>query len=114
MGGTTERRGLVGGTQEALLVGQVGPALLTAVVAELAGGVQTTGLSLTHLGGVICVRRLTVVERSNISRHYLNKLRGLVLGAMDVETGEIGRNIIDRDAFVGRVNVPTKKISPKG
>jgi hypothetical protein len=32
---------------------QVGPALLTAVVGELARGVQTTGLSLTHLG-VLC------------------------------------------------------------
>jgi hypothetical protein len=32
---------------------QVGPALLLAVVGELARGVQTTGLSLTHLG-VLC------------------------------------------------------------
>lgn len=53
VGGTTEGRGLESSTEKALLVVQVGPALLTAVVGELARGIQTTGLSLTHLG-VLC------------------------------------------------------------
>lgn len=53
VGSTTEGGGLESGTEKALLVVQVGPALLTAVVGELARGVQTTGLSLTHLG-VLC------------------------------------------------------------
>lgn len=35
----------------ALLVGQIGPSVVAAVVFELAGGVETTGLVLTHVGG---------------------------------------------------------------
>jgi len=35
----------------ALLVGQIGPSVVAAVVFELAGGVETTGLVLTHIGG---------------------------------------------------------------
>lgn len=53
VGSTTEGRGLVGGTEEALLVVQVGPTLLLAVGLELAGSVQTTRLSFTHLGGLL-------------------------------------------------------------
>ena len=49
----TEGRGLVGGAEQALLVVQVGPLLLAAVVAKLAGGVETAWLALTHLDGVL-------------------------------------------------------------
>lgn len=52
VGGTSEGRGLVGSTEEALLVVQIGPAVLATGGRELAGGVQTTGLSLTHLVGL--------------------------------------------------------------
>ena len=52
VGSTTEGRGLVGGTEKALLVVQVGPALLLAVRLELASGVKTTGLSFTHIDGL--------------------------------------------------------------
>jgi hypothetical protein len=34
----------------------ISPALILAVSLELAGGVQTTWLSFTHIGG-LCVRR---------------------------------------------------------
>lgn len=50
VGSTTEGRGLEGGSEEALLEVEIGPALLLAVRLELAGGVETTGLSFTHLG----------------------------------------------------------------
>ena len=43
--GTTERRGLVGGTEQALLVVQIGPATVLAGLHELAGGVETAGLA---------------------------------------------------------------------
>ena len=43
--GTSERRGLVGGSKEALLVVQIGPSSLTTMVAELAGGIETSRLS---------------------------------------------------------------------
>ena len=49
VGGATERRGLVGGSQKALLEGQIGPALFTAVVAQLARGVETSWLSCSTL-----------------------------------------------------------------
>lgn len=49
---TTEGRGLVGCTEQALLVVKIGPTVLTAGVRELARGVKTTRLSLTHLGGL--------------------------------------------------------------
>lgn len=52
VGGTTERRGLEGGSEEALLVVKVGPFVVAAAVGELAPGVQATGLSFTHLGGL--------------------------------------------------------------
>ena len=63
--GTTERRGLEGGSEKALLVVQVGPLVVTAVVGQLARGVQTTGLSFTHLGvlwskSVNCNRRISL------------------------------------------------------
>lgn len=45
VGGSTERRRLEGGSQKALLEGQIGPALLAAVVAQLARGVETSWLS---------------------------------------------------------------------
>jgi hypothetical protein len=45
VGRATERRGLESGSQKTLLEGQIGPALLTAVVAQLAGGVETSWLS---------------------------------------------------------------------
>lgn len=49
MGGTySERRGLVGCSEKALLVVKIGPLLLTAVVAQLACGQKTSWLSLTH------------------------------------------------------------------
>jgi hypothetical protein len=50
VGSTTEGRGLEGSSEEALLEVEIGPALLLAVRLELAGGVETTGLSFTHLG----------------------------------------------------------------
>ena len=49
MGGTTEWRGLVGGSEEALLEAEIGPALFTTMVAELAGGVETSWLSWSLL-----------------------------------------------------------------
>lgn len=52
VGSTTEGRGLVGGTEQTLLVVKIGPTVLTAGVRELARGVKTTRLSLTHLGGL--------------------------------------------------------------
>jgi hypothetical protein len=45
VGRSTERRGLVGGSEKALLVVEVGPSSLAAMVAELAGGVETSWLS---------------------------------------------------------------------
>ena len=48
VGGATERRRLEGCAERPLLVSQIGPSLLPPVVAELAGGVQTTRLSFTH------------------------------------------------------------------
>jgi hypothetical protein len=53
--GTTEGRRFVGCSQQALLEGQIGPSLITAVILELASGIQTTRLSLTHLGGIIWI-----------------------------------------------------------
>lgn len=52
VGSTTEGGGLVGGTEEALLEVEVGPLLLLTVRLELASGVKTTRLSLTHNGGL--------------------------------------------------------------
>jgi len=43
--GAAKGRGLVGGSEEALLEGEIGPSFLAAVVAELAGGVETSRLS---------------------------------------------------------------------
>lgn len=43
--GAAEGGGLVGGTKEALLVVQVGPAAVLAGLNELAGGVETAGLA---------------------------------------------------------------------
>jgi hypothetical protein len=45
VGRTTERRGLVGGSEETLLVVEIGPSSLATMVAELAGGVETSRLS---------------------------------------------------------------------
>ena len=45
---TTEGRRLVNGTQMALLEGEIGPPVLTAVVAQLARSVESSWLSLTH------------------------------------------------------------------
>jgi len=44
----SEGRRLECRSQRALLVREIGPALLAAVVLQLAGGVETTGLSFTH------------------------------------------------------------------
>lgn len=49
VGGATERRGLVGGSEEALLVVEIGPSSLATMVAELAGGVETSRLSCGFL-----------------------------------------------------------------
>lgn len=48
VGGTTERRGLESGTQGTLLVAKIGPALVLTVKAQLASGVQSSRLALTH------------------------------------------------------------------
>ena len=48
VGGTTEGRGLEGGTEGALLVGEIRPLLVLPVKAQLTGRVETTGLSFTH------------------------------------------------------------------
>ena len=45
VGRTAEWRGLVGGSEEALLVVEIGPSSLATMVAELAGGVETSRLS---------------------------------------------------------------------
>lgn len=50
VGGATEGRGLESGAQGTLLVTVIGPALLAAVVAQLARGVETSRLSLSHFG----------------------------------------------------------------
>ena len=52
VGSTTEGRGLESGTEQTLLVVEISPALLLAVSLELAGGVETTGLSFTHIDGL--------------------------------------------------------------
>lgn len=48
VGGATEGRRLESSAQSTLLVTVVGPALLAAVVAQLARGVETPRLALTH------------------------------------------------------------------
>jgi len=48
VGGTSEWRGLVGGTEKSLLVVQVGPLLFFAVQTQLASCVQSSWLSFTH------------------------------------------------------------------
>lgn len=48
VGRAAEGRGLEGCAERPLLICQIGPSLLPPVVAELAGGVQTTRLSFTH------------------------------------------------------------------
>lgn len=48
VGRTTEGRGLESGAESALLVAVVGPALLATVVAQLARGVESSWLALTH------------------------------------------------------------------
>jgi len=45
VGRSTEGRRLVGGSEETLLVVEIGPSSLAAMVAELAGGVETSWLS---------------------------------------------------------------------
>jgi hypothetical protein len=45
VGRSTEGRGLVGGSEKTLLVVEIGPTSLAAMVAELAGGVETSWLS---------------------------------------------------------------------
>lgn len=57
--GTSEGRRLEGGSEKTLLVVQVGPLVVTTGGRELAGGVQTSRLSLTHLGG-LCAEDGTV------------------------------------------------------
>jgi len=48
VGGTTEGRGLESGTESTLLVSKIGPALVLTVKAQLASGVQSSWLALTH------------------------------------------------------------------
>lgn len=55
MGRSTEGRGLVGGSEETLLEGQIGPLVFTTVVAQLTRGVESTGLAFTHVGGLFDV-----------------------------------------------------------
>lgn len=49
VGGATEGRGLEGGTQSTLLILEIGPTLFAAVVAQLARGIESSRLALTHL-----------------------------------------------------------------
>lgn len=49
VGGATEGRGLEGGSERTLLIGQIGPTLLAAVVAQLARGVESSRLAFSHL-----------------------------------------------------------------
>jgi len=44
----SERRRLESGSERALLVREICPALFAAVVLQLAGGVESTGLSFSH------------------------------------------------------------------
>lgn len=46
--GATEWRGLEGRSEGALLIRQIRPSLLAAMVLELASGVESTRLSFTH------------------------------------------------------------------
>lgn len=46
--GATEGRRLVGGSEKALLVCEIGPPSFTTMVAELPRGVETSRLSFTH------------------------------------------------------------------
>lgn len=48
VGRTSEWGGLESGTESALLVGQISPSLLAAMVLELASSVQSSWLSLSH------------------------------------------------------------------
>jgi hypothetical protein len=49
VGRATEGRRLVGGSEETLLVVEIGPSSLATMVAKLAGGVQTSRLSCSSL-----------------------------------------------------------------
>lgn len=65
VGGTTEGRRLVGGSKKALLVVQVGPAVVTAGGRELARGVESSRLALTHLG-VLCSNGRSTENREQL------------------------------------------------
>ena len=56
VGRTSERRGLIGGTEGTLLVGEIGPFLVLSVRSQLTGGVKTTGFASSHF----CLRLLLV------------------------------------------------------
>jgi len=60
MGRTTEGRRLICGSEEALLVVQVGPATFATVVPQLAGGVESSWLAFTH--GGYCYVRVWAIE----------------------------------------------------
>jgi hypothetical protein len=62
VGRSTEWRGLVGGSEETLLVVEIGPSSLATMVAELTGGVETSRLScgyceLLWCDDILAVRR---------------------------------------------------------
>lgn len=48
VGGTSERRGLEGGAERSLLESIIGPSLLATGGAQLARGVETSRLTLSH------------------------------------------------------------------
>lgn len=66
VGRTTEGRGLEGSAQGTLLVLQIRPSLLATVVAQLARGVETSRLSLSHLEWLLSAKK-------NVSLVYLSE-----------------------------------------
>lgn len=71
--GTSEGRRLEGGSEKTLLVVQVGPLVVTTGGRELAGGVQTSRLSLTHLGG-LCAEDGTIEIDREFVRDFWRKI----------------------------------------
>jgi hypothetical protein len=55
--GATEGGGLVGGSEEPLLEVEIGPLVITAMVLELARGVETSRLSYTQIVSMRCIKR---------------------------------------------------------
>jgi hypothetical protein len=79
VGRSTEWRGLVGGSEKTLLEGQIGPTLLATMVAELAGGVETSWLSCGYCELLWCDDILVVMRggRDNCDYRVFVRWRGV-------------------------------------